>query len=78
MRESQQSASTGGWDDDLLEEVLRTSDLSRLLAESEARGAELAAGLDAARGRINRLERENASLAHQNRELLEHLGRCGT
>lgn len=35
----------------------------------------MAAGLDAARGRINRLEWENATPAHRNHELLEHLGR---
>jgi hypothetical protein len=75
MRESQQSAPTGAWDDDLLEEVLRTSDLSRRLAVSESRQAELAARLDAARGRIDRLQRENARLTLQNLQLLEHLGR---
>ncbi|MGH2722351.1 MAG: hypothetical protein ACRDJO_12235 [Actinomycetota bacterium] len=75
MRESPQPASTRAWDDGLLEKVLRTGDLSRRLAESEARGAEPAAALDAARERIDSLERENAALIRQNRVLLEHLGR---
>ncbi|MGH2722354.1 MAG: hypothetical protein ACRDJO_12255 [Actinomycetota bacterium] len=45
MRDSVYEALSGARDQDVFEEVLRTSDLARLLADSESRRAELSAGL---------------------------------